>query len=577
MPSIKEIAQEIDQSTNWAGMRKIGDAIAPAIAPTIGAGLGSMVSPWLGTIAGGMAGEGVNNLIGLTKPDPISYGVQALMPPGLKSAGGLKRIGTALGEGQGAETLNRLGAPEIRRVLQQYKPAKPSSVLFEQVDKAKANIPVPETRKTAQEEVKNIGVSMPGFRESYNRLKKQLEGVHDQVKKTGFVPIQTYQRLLHDVGTHITSANAKGGVEAKGYKSLYRALMKDLEDAPSRMKGPEAETLKQARDAFKREHVLADIAKLAEPFTMSGMGDVERFRANKIINRLKDPDDELAKFYRQSFTNDEQRQLMSTLTTLNKIPPHHAPRGVDAGSREKLGTIMSIAGIAGAGGLAGHAAGGSTMSVEGAALGAGLGYLVPKVTHMVHNFNIANNTQEGKKLIQNLWQHQGGKFSPQFWAALEGFAAAQTANPELFKLVMVKQLLSAMCAVLLLAGVAMAQVPSMPGPSGQLINAAAATTTSAGASISGYNIVTYAVTSTAAATATVAFQGSLDNTNWITMNCWVTGLTTQATSTVVAGAVASQLVSCNTDGIPLIRAVLSPWTSGTFTVTYGTSYLSRTK
>jgi len=176
---------------------------------------------------------------------------------------------------------------------------------------------------------------------------------------------------------------------------------------------------------------LKDIAKLARPFTMSGHGDVERFQANKIINRLNDPDDELAKFYRQSFTKDEQKDLMEHLVTLNKIPPISAPKGVDAGSREKFSALQSILGFGGAGALAGTAGG---MGVKGAAGGVALGYALPKVSTMIRNYNIANNTIMGKKLINELWDGNGGKFSPSFWAALEGFAASQAAHPELFQM-----------------------------------------------------------------------------------------------------------------------------------------------
>lgn len=430
--------QDIMQSTDWAGLRRLGYGLAPSIAPMVGAvGMTPMLGPVGGAITGGVMGEAFNNAIGLTEPSIGSYAAQGLIPPALKGVAGLKRVGGAFGEKAGAETLNRLASPEIRNILQQYKPPTPSNVLFQKIDKSQAQVPVPATRQTSQEQIANIGKSMPGFRESYNTLKKQLEGVRDQTKKTGFVPIQTYQRLLHDVGTHIKAADRAGGVEAAGYKSLYKSLMEDLEKAPSRMKGPEAKILAEARDAFKRERVLEDIGDLARPFTMAGHGDVERFRANKIINRLKDPDDALGKFYQQSFTPDEQKGLMSSLVTLNKIPPIPAPRGTDAGSKERLGQIAGILGGGGAGAAAGAAGG---LGAEGAGLGAAAGYLIPKIHTMVTNYNIANNTQAGKALIKELWQGSGGKFSPQFWSALEAFAASQAANPnaELFKLVGVK-------------------------------------------------------------------------------------------------------------------------------------------
>lgn len=142
---------------------------------------------------------------------------------------------------------------------------------------------------------------------------------------------------------------------------------------------------------------------------------------------------------------------------------------------------------------------------------------------------------------------------------------------------MVKYCCSLISAVLLLFGVAFAQVPSMPGPGGTLLNAVAATATSTGFAISGYGVVTFGTTSTANASGTVAYQGSMDNVNWIQMTCWLTGTTTAATSTVASSSTASSLVTCNTDGVPLVRVVLSPWIAGSFTSVVGTSYMPRTK
>ena len=130
----------------------------------------------------------------------------------------------------------------------------------------------------------------------------------------------------------------------------------------------------------------------------------------------------------------------------------------------------------------------------------------------------------------------------------------------------------------LMAGLAQAQVPSMPGPSGTLLSSVAATTTSTPFSVSGYGITTFQVSAPAVATGTLTYQGSLDNVNWTTMTCWQTGTTTAATSTSATGnTIPSALTTCNTDGIPSVRVVLSPWLGGTWTTTVGTSYMPRTK
>lgn len=137
-----------------------------------------------------------------------------------------------------------------------------------------------------------------------------------------------------------------------------------------------------------------------------------------------------------------------------------------------------------------------------------------------------------------------------------------------------------MLTILALCPVVYGQVPSMPGPSGTLINAQAATTTSNAFSISGYGVTTFQLAVSNAASGIVTFQGSMDNTNWAGLGCWTSGNTSPISSTViVASALVSSSVfmSCNTDGIPSVRAVLSPWNTGTFTVNVGTSYMPRAK
>ena len=135
-----------------------------------------------------------------------------------------------------------------------------------------------------------------------------------------------------------------------------------------------------------------------------------------------------------------------------------------------------------------------------------------------------------------------------------------------------------MAVILVCAPVAFAQVPTMPGPSGTLINAQAATTTSTAFSISGYGVTTFQTFTVASSLqGTVAYQGSMDNVNWTPLVCWNNGTTTAASTTAVSSTQANVFVECNTDAIPLVRAVLSPWVAGTWTVNVGASYMPRTK
>jgi len=160
--------QDIMASTDWAGLRRLGLGIAPAIAPTVGAVAASpFMGPMAGAVFGGLAGEGFNNLIGLTQPSVSSYLLQAGVPPALKGLASLKRLGGALGEKGGAETLNRLASPEIRNILQQYTPPVPSKLLFEKV--GNGMIPMPHAREAAQEITARIGRQLPSEQPLYKK------------------------------------------------------------------------------------------------------------------------------------------------------------------------------------------------------------------------------------------------------------------------------------------------------------------------------------------------------------------------------------------------------------------------
>ncbi len=139
---------------------------------------------------------------------------------------------------------------------------------------------------------------------------------------------------------------------------------------------------------------------------------------------------------------------------------------------------------------------------------------------------------------------------------------------------MLQRLLLVAVLLIGLSGVTQAQM-LMPGPGGTLISSSAALATSSAVSVAGYGIVTFQTTTTGIASGTVTYQGSMDGTLFSPINCKTTGGQTIASTTVASGAVVSQFISCNTDGIPLVRAVLAPFTSGTWTVTYGASAMPR--
>lgn len=426
MNELEQALKDIDQSTDYPGMQKFYKQAATVGAEALlpgAAGMGALkygskaIPPMARQIGGQLGGVFANQMAGVTQPGPLEYALNAITPFGSgvsrRAAPFLWKFGT---EAKGADTLNRIIPQELNILKQRYQPPVPAKDLFKTLEASRAHVPVPETRKTAKEEIGMIGKSLPGFKESYGKMGKQLAGVEQATKKTGFLPIDQYQRLMHDVGTHIQSAERAGGVEAKGYKSLYRALMDDLEKAPSRMTGADADTLGQARDAYKREKFLEEIAHIARPFTKRGQ-DIEQANVNKLINRLNDSEDFIAKTFKSSFAPDEQATIMNTLKTLNKIPAVPPGAGQSFGSggfwKHEFPAIVSGGGL---GYAAGHEA--------GAGVGMAIGAAIPPTSRMWRDFNLANNTEAGRAMIGAMYKQANYKLTPEMWAAIEAYAAA---------------------------------------------------------------------------------------------------------------------------------------------------------
>ena len=394
--------------------RDVGKVIAPAIYPTIGAVLGTLLGPG-GQIVGGLGGVAVNQILGITEPSVVEPAAQVLVPGGSKGLNAYRRLFPAFGtEARAASTMNRIAPLEVQQMLKSYAPKRSSKTLFEEAERSGGTIPLPSTEEAAARELASIQESLPSFRTSYDPLKKHLKGIQQAADTGGVergIPTSTFQRLLHDVGRHQEAADVSGGVLKKGYRDVYAGLMKDLEQAPK---------LADARQAYKREIVLRELKSVGRPFTKRGVGEAEQFNANKLINRLNDSDDLLTKSFRSAFTPKEQQEILGTLTILNKIPPIPPGAGQSFGSG-KFWTQTAPSLVTG--GTLGYASGNP---LAGLVMGAG----APAAQRYLRDFSLAWQTQEGKALIQNLLAHSGGKFTPQVWSAIQAFAASQFAQPK---------------------------------------------------------------------------------------------------------------------------------------------------
>lgn len=421
--------KQVMASTDWGGinekLRTAGKFAGPAVYPTIGAVIGSPFGP-AGSALGGLSGVAINQIMGVTEPSVTEPALQIGVPGGAAVKRGLSPFLTSA---RGAGTLNKIAPQEVRSLLERYRPPQSAKDLFGQLEGEQARVMTPTARDVAEQELKHIQESLPGFRESYGGLTKQLKGVKGEMErlpKAGLgtdpsLPIGQFQRLLHDVGTHIESANRAGGVEKHGYGSLYRALMQDLEKAT--LPGEAGQTLATARQAYKKEQVLKEIEAIARPFTKRGAGAEEQFNANKVLNRLKDAEDRVGKQFQSAFTPEEQSKILDRLTTLNKIPAIPPAKGQSFGSGQFWQhQVPFIAAGGGAGYAAGH-------TPEAAALGLVAGATIPAAARMLQDFSTAWKTDTGKALIKNLLENNGGKIPPSAWSAIHAFVASLPSKP----------------------------------------------------------------------------------------------------------------------------------------------------
>lgn len=68
-------------------------------------------------------------------------------------------------------------------------------------------------------------------------------------------------------------------------------------------------------------------------------------------------------------------------------------------------------------------------------------------------------------------------------------------------------------------------------------------------------------------TATVTFEGSVNDSNWVSLVCTSIASTSGTLTTTATDAAGSGVYQCNTAGLASVRARVSAWTSGTVTVT----------
>jgi hypothetical protein len=321
-------------------------------------------------------GEVANQALGITEPSLTQIGISTLAPIATGYGMNLLRTGKAL-----PKTLNTQGPTMATQQLQGYRGAESAKQVMEQATQQGVTIPMSKTTQALQEMRNIMADKTPASQRAFEKVLKDT-GLEDVATGGGITPSKM-QALLEDVGA--LTANTEDKLEKKYLSAFFGGLNKDLDDAGAAL-GP-------ARDYWKREQVLNDLEKAVREavFTPKGQGLQTQFNANKIINELNHTDEGLGKWFSQSFSRAEQGEIKNLLGFLNTLPSLKPTTG-QWGS----GRFWERASHAGAGTGIGGGIGFAVAGPPGAAVGAGVGMMVPEAADL-------------SRLVLQAWRMPGGR------------------------------------------------------------------------------------------------------------------------------------------------------------------------
>ena len=423
-PEEEALKSSLPQIPQW-----IKQAALPT-AGAIGGGIGAPligIPPVIGQSIGGAAGEGLNQLLGITEPSLTQVGINAAFPAVFAGGAGLVRKGAA-------EYAKRSG---VGRIVAQQEAVSTARALPEVIkfveskpiyaELAKQNIDIPLNKVTstishlsAQERVAMEGQKIPA-------LNKLLKGFSARIKPTGKYDLITgepkgnlsFQEIWTSIKRIGHKINATEGTEKGALRKIYASLWDDLRSASTKLSPDAGNMLKTANQAYGREMAKSDLTeqviKAINP--QAGTGH-EYINVKGILNWLnKTPDGE---FFQKSLSKTEVGEIKNVLFKLIKTPSLPPPPMAPIGSGRILATKLAQGGAAGA----------ATQYMTGdAATSAVVGAVTPLVIEKGSEYVAeALMTKGGRQFLLKLMQ-SGPIFNHQVIGALGEFLATQAANP----------------------------------------------------------------------------------------------------------------------------------------------------
>ena len=331
------------------------DAVKQGALPTAGGAIGAKVGGAFSPIGilpgeaiGSMAGEGLNQLLGVTEPSLTNLAIEGASGPLMRgTARALSPVWKGIakklpGAGAGLQE----GAIGMARELPgKLAPGIPSDAMFEQVKRAgNPVIRVKNFKSSISELLSNEDEVFKALR---GELEPLLKGLTDELSGVAGVRIGTFKAALERVGQRTGSVQGVQGNEIRGaYRKLTDALFKDLDEAVKAggQTGKAATALKAARDAYRKDKAVEKLGEVIEGAVNKG-GVADTFSPGKVMNQFKEV--RRTKIFRESFSEAEQKEITDLMNMIRELPKPGAARGVDAGSRQVLGRLATGGSLAG--------------------------------------------------------------------------------------------------------------------------------------------------------------------------------------------------------------------------------------
>ncbi|MGL5936022.1 MAG: hypothetical protein ACRCZI_10445 [Cetobacterium sp.] len=372
--------------------RDVMKALKPAALPLLGSAAGTVAGMLSGPAApfltpaleaaGGMGGEKVNQLLGITEPSNSAIALQGILPLGTRGVSAVAKVIPSATKG--AKFLNEIAPVEAANRLETVRKSVPevSRDLFQKAEASGSRIPTLTTQAVIKKELTDRlqGGSASSL---YKGTREYLETLGDSIKKRqGAMSPTQYQRELRDLNSMIGKATTD--VERGALMNVKSTLDDALDTAPA---GAE---LMKARKLYAREKVFEDLSEFSGKAekVKQGKGGLEQFNAGEVLRKIEH-DDKFSKRFKSALSPSEQKEVKKIYTLLNEIPALPS----DAGVLGRLGGDVSQGLKIGA---ASHLIGADPAVSTAMALG---GSMLRPAMDTVKVMKLALSTDEGRKIL----------------------------------------------------------------------------------------------------------------------------------------------------------------------------------